>query len=304
MYLCTEFGIAMTEQQLLEQVPVLREPAGNVERICRMGRDVELIVVRGNVSQLSASFQTELYAFNLHVQGRMDSLINRQPHVAEAPGFSSIMPSQLLQITATSADMIEYSVACSPAFMEELHLNLSSKAHIWAYTRPVFPMTQEQLEVAMHYYNLLREILLLPEIPSPREIVRDLVRSMILYIHGLYIAAYMPNHKLTRAEETVGRFMVLVEQQSHAHHAIEWYANELCLSPKYMANLVKQTTGRSAGDCINTHLMKQAKWLLGSTSLSIVEISDQLGFQNQSHFGTFFKRHEGLSPVAFRKKKE
>ncbi|MBR4499158.1 MAG: AraC family transcriptional regulator, partial [Paludibacteraceae bacterium] len=85
---------------------------------------------------------------------------------------------------------------------------------------------------------------------------------------------------------------------------IEWYASELCLSPKYMANLVKQVTGRSAGDCINAHLMAQAKWLLGSSSLSVLEISDQLGFQNQSHFGTFFKRHEGLSPAAFRKKKE
>ena len=55
---------------------------------------------------------------------------------------------------------------------------------------------------------------------------------------------------------------------------------------------------------INAHLMAQAKWLLGSSSLSVLEISYRLGFQNQSHFGTFFKRHEGLPPAAFRKKKE
>ena len=269
-----------------------------------MGRGVELIVTRGDVSHLNVSFQTEIYAFNIHVQGRMESLINHQPHVVEAPGFSSVIPGQLLQITATSEDMVEYAVSCSREFMEELHLNLSNKAHIWAYMRPVFPLTQDQMDVAMQYFNLLREVLQTPQIQAQREIVRDLVRSMILYIHGLYDASFVPTHTLTRAEETVGRFMILVEQQSHAHHTIEWYASELCLSPKYMANLVKQVTGRSAGDCINAHLMAQAKWLLGSSSLSVLEISYRLGFQNQSHFGTFFKRHEGLSPAAFRKKKE
>ena len=290
--------------QALEQVPVLREPVKNIERICGMGRDVELIVTRGDVSHLNVSFQTEIYAFNIHVQGRMESLINHQPHVVEAPGFSSVMPGQSLQITATSEDMVEYAVSCSREFMEELHLNLSNKAHIWAYMRPVFPLTQDQMDVAMQYFNLLREVLQTPQIQAQREIVRDLVRSMILYIHGLYDASFVPTHTLTRSEETVGRFMILVEQQSHAHHTIEWYASELCLSPKYMANLVKQVTGRSAGDCINAHLMAQAKWLLGSSSLSVLEISYRLGFQNQSHFGTFFKRHEGLSPAAFRKKKE
>ena len=118
----------MTEQAL-EQVPVLREPVKNIERICGMGRDVELIVTRGDVSHLNVSFQTEIYAFNIHVQGRMESLINHQPHVVEAPGFSSVMPGQSLQITATSEDMVEYAVSCSREFMEELHLNLSNKAH-------------------------------------------------------------------------------------------------------------------------------------------------------------------------------
>ena len=100
-----------------------------------------------------------------------------------------------------------------------------------------------------------------------------------------------------------GVFLALVEMHCHEHHSIDWYANELCLSPKYVANVVKQVTGRSAGECINYNLIRQAKLLLLTTTLPVQDIADRLGFQNQSHFGTFFRRAVGVSPRAFREGK-
>lgn len=52
---------------------------------------------------------------------------------------------------------------------------------------------------------------------------------------------------------------------------------------------------------IRMEINRQAKSLLSSTSLSVQEIADRLGFQNQSHFGTFFRRYSELSPSAYRK---
>jgi AraC-like DNA-binding protein len=214
--------------------------------------------------------------------------------------FSSVLTAYLYGLKTV---VLSNESSASESTVSEAEVN-HQYSKSYQFERDFAAYEREYLHCGVQYFSLLREVLQTPQIQAQREIVRDLVRSMILYIHGLYDASFVPTHTLTRAEETVGRFMILVEQQSHAHHTIEWYASELCLSPKYMANLVKQVTGRSAGDCINAHLMAQAKWLLGSSSLSVLEISDRLGFQNQSHFGTFFKRHEGISPAAFRKKKE
>lgn len=58
--------------------------------------------------------------------------------------------------------------------------------------------------------------------------------------------------------------------------------------------------GSSPNSYIDEALVRQAKSLLSSTSLSIQQISDRLGFRNQSHFGTFFKRRTSLSPKAFK----
>ena len=64
--------------------------------------------------------------------------------------------------------------------------------------------------------------------------------------------------------------------------------------------LVKQVTGRSAGECIAYNLIRQAKSLLLTTTLPVQQIADRLGFRNQSHFGTFFRREVGAGPKAFR----
>lgn len=70
--------------------------------------------------------------------------------------------------------------------------------------------------------------------------------------------------------------------------------------PKYVANVVKEVTGLTAGDCIDVNIIRQAKALMQIKTLTLQQISDSLGFQNQSHFGTFFHRHTGLRPKAFR----
>ncbi|MBQ2519984.1 MAG: AraC family transcriptional regulator [Paludibacteraceae bacterium] len=106
---------------------------------------------------------------------------------------------------------------------------------------------------------------------------------------------------MSRNEEITGRFMHLVDIHCEQQHSLDWYADQLCLSTRYVANTVKETLGVTASSCIEHVLIQRAKTLLFTTTKSIQEIADQLGFQNQSHFGTFFKRHEGVSPAAFRK---
>ncbi|MDE6551485.1 MAG: helix-turn-helix domain-containing protein, partial [Muribaculaceae bacterium] len=61
-----------------------------------------------------------------------------------------------------------------------------------------------------------------------------------------------------------------------------------------------EASGRSPKEWINIRVMLEAKVLLRDPSRSIQEISEILGFPNQSFFGTFFKKMKGLSPSAYR----
>ena len=108
-------------------------------------------------------------------------------------------------------------------------------------------------------------------------------------------------HSLSRAEQICGQYLSLVEMHCCTQHKVEWYADQLHLSPKYLSNIVHQTICTSPNACISQAILRKAKSLLSSTSLSVQQISDRLGFQNQSHFGTFFKRRTGMNPSAFKR---
>ena len=283
------------------ELPVLRD-IDNATKQIRLGDDLRLAIIEGPAMSLPDYFQTAVYALNLHVRGRMTVNINHVTYDIEAPCFSSTLINQPIKVESASKDHLQYVLSFSPQFGEDLNLNLSGDAHIRAYMRPVFPLTEQQMRVILHYFDLLGEVIQMPDGNNTREVALDLVRSMAYFVYGLYDKSFSSLYTISRPEELTGKFLALVERHCHEHHSIDWYANEMCLAPKYIANVVKQVTSRSAGECITYNLIRQAKLLLLTTSLPVQQISDRLGFRNQSHFGTFFRREVGMSPRAFRGK--
>lgn len=285
----------------LEDLPVLQN-IDQQSNLFSLGDELQVTVLEGPTTSLPDYFQTAVYALNLHVRGRLTASINHQIYHVDAPCFSSILINQPIKVAESSDDHLQYVLSFSPQFAEDLHLKLSGNAHVRAYMRPVFPMTEAQMQVAVHYIDLLREVIETSDAENAREVALDLVRSMVNFVYGLYDKSFTDHYQLTHPEELTGRFLALVEQHCHEQHTIDWYASTMCLSPKYLANVVKQVTGRTTGECISENLVKQAKSLLLATTLPVQQISDRLGFKNQSHFGTFFRRATGMSPKAFRER--
>jgi AraC family transcriptional regulator len=76
------------------------------------------------------------------------------------------------------------------------------------------------------------------------------------------------------------------------------------MSPHYFTSLFKQSTGLSAYQYVIHRRMERAKQLLCKQSLSIVEVSQQVGFQSQSHFSNVFRKYAGTTPRNYREAKK
>ncbi len=102
------------------------------------------------------------------------------------------------------------------------------------------------------------------------------------------------------AEQIFQRFLVILRSQDSTVRSVNEVATQLNISPKYFSAICKRITGKTALEIINEELLNRANILLRDPKENIKQISSRLGFTNQSHFGTFMRRHTGKSPQQIR----
>jgi AraC family transcriptional regulator, transcriptional activator of pobA len=135
------------------------------------------------------------------------------------------------------------------------------------------------------------------------QLLRDYVHILLLLIRDCYKARYIVyiKDKATRAVQITGEYKRLVDKNFKEMHGVQQYASMLNITPRHLCDVVKSTTGKSPHELINKRLLQEAKALLTGTDLSIAEITYKLGFDDQSHFSHFIKRHTGITPLQLRK---
>jgi AraC-like DNA-binding protein len=83
--------------------------------------------------------------------------------------------------------------------------------------------------------------------------------------------------------------------------SVNYMASQLHLSPKYLSDLLKQETGKTALELIHLYVISEAKNMFVVGDRSISEIAYQLGFENPPYFSRLFKKEVGMAPKEFKK---
>ncbi|MEG0849336.1 MAG: helix-turn-helix domain-containing protein [Flavobacterium sp.] len=106
---------------------------------------------------------------------------------------------------------------------------------------------------------------------------------------------------ISAAEVITNKFKELIHQNIKTQHLVHYYASLLNVTPNHLNKSVKTVTGKSAAKWIDETILLEAKYLLFQTTLSVSEIAIQVGHEDQSYFSRFFKKHEGITPIQYRK---
>jgi AraC family transcriptional activator of pobA len=102
-------------------------------------------------------------------------------------------------------------------------------------------------------------------------------------------------------ERITMEFKRLLNYNITKHSAVKFYAAELNVTPNHLNKSVKITLGRTASTLIEETLILETKILMQKNNMSISEIAFEIGFEDVSYFGRFFKKHTGLTPKDYRK---
>ncbi|WP_231738155.1 helix-turn-helix domain-containing protein [Myroides odoratus] len=106
---------------------------------------------------------------------------------------------------------------------------------------------------------------------------------------------------ISRKEHLTLLFLEALQTHFRTEKQVRFYAATLCVSDRYLAKVIKEVTSKTIGELIDQAIVIEAQLLLTNTTLTIMEIADELHFNSTSFFGKFFKRKVGCSPGQYRK---
>ena len=171
-------------------------------------------------------------------------------------------------------------------------------------SNPVIKMDQAEVDLMMKYYELLVFKMDHQEMNYGRETVRDIIRCFaydLLSNINKHLDTDADSDMLRQGDRIYRRFMFLLAENTNVNRSVKSYADELCVSPKYLTSVCRRHSDYTASELIATSIVSRIKQLLLYSDLSIKEVAAEMGFDNLSFFGKYVRKHLGLSPNNYRK---
>jgi len=169
---------------------------------------------------------------------------------------------------------------------------------IFNYSRymSVIKIADDKFDDIQSYYNFIHKESL-ENGKYRKEIIQSIFYALVLEILAEYEKIFDSSYNSDiKANDLSDRFFRLLAIHYKNNRSVQFYADKLNLTPKYLSTAIKRTTGRPILNWIHEAILIDAKMLLRTTDLTVQQISDQLNFSSPSAFVQFFKKHTGKTP--------
>ena len=212
-------------------------------------------------------------------------LVEPNPDVVFPKWTALVFHPDFLARTQLGRQMSRYEFF-SYSSNEALHLSVG-EIEIF---RSVLAMIQQELQHAIDKHS--------------RELIVSNIELLLNYCLRFYDRQFITREEINHV--TVQRFESLLDDyltekaETDGIPTVAYFAEQCNLSAGYFGELVKVETGRTAQDFIADRIVRRAKELLNSQTLSIAQVADRLGFGYPQHFVRFFKRKTGKTPTEYR----
>ena len=153
------------------------------------------------------------------------------------------------------------------------------------------------------YYWLLKTKLADKQNPYRANIVDALMQAFVFEFRSMFERfARLNPRQLSSAENIFGDFLDILSSAHPKPRNVAYYADRLCITPKYLSVVCKKVGGKNASKIIDAYVVKDIETLLKSSRRSVKEISNELAFPNTSFFGRYVKKNTGCTPNELRRK--
>ena len=256
-----------------------------------------------SVPNLAKVFKVKFYAFVICLNGNLTLKLNNEEfHIQQYDG--------LFVDAASVIDILEHSsdFTCKICgFNTDVGFNFINKTIFQSimdiHSKPVIHFKKDEIVLMLKYYELADFKISHPEMNYGKETMNSILRA---YVYDLlssvskHLDVSASGDILRQSDKIFRRFVLLLAENKNSSRSVNSFAEELCVSPKYLTSVCSQQCNKTASEIIAMSIVGRIKQLLLYSDLSVKEVANQMGFNNLSFFGKYVKKHLGVSPNKYR----
>lgn len=246
----------------------------------------------------------ELGCFIVALNGRCKISVNLMEYDVGAKSIVTILPRSVVSVISRSSDFDCCLLAFPPEFIKDMELLRTILSRAIAIEKaPVLNLDEDETifieELLGTFIKIYNKAHSKGELGSG--VIRNILMSFFYGVCAIYDkkSPVISNIHITRKEEITKEFLSLVFKHYSKERSIAYYADLMCITPKYLNAVIREVKGISAPQIIANAVILEAKSRLRTSTETVQQIAISLNFPNQSFFTKYFKRNVGMTPSEY-----
>lgn len=277
----------------------------NTEFVNYADSDVVIVDDLRNFSKLQ-TIKIDFLLIIIVKSGRVAMRVGKVNETASCNDIIICQPNAIFNECLFSFDFTAKAVCISAQNARKiLHINDVVDMSFYLKYKPIIHIDEQSMSTFEKYHALLSEQLLKEDTKYKKQIIGSLVNSFLFCLLSIieHNSSQRTSLHVSRGALLFKQFIQLLSSMEVKPRNVDFYSKKLCITRKYLSNVCKVNSGKTAYEWIVEYSTEDICRLLSHSDLSIKEIANYLQFPNLSFFGKFVKAHLGSSPSQFRKMK-
>ena len=265
----------------------------------------EFAAPKNNVHHLTMVPNFYLISYKTNLKGKLK--YGQDYYDFDEGGMLFISPNQLLSIDDDDCDCCSINVLIHPDFLR--HNPLGKKITSFGFfsyaSKEALHLSDKEKQKILTVFDDIKQEIIHPIDEISEDLIISYLDLVLNYCNRFYKRQFITRKPINN--DVVSNFDVLVTHYFNSDislmkglPSVKYFSDKLNLSPSYLSDLLRTSTGQNTQQHIHNKLIEKAKQLLSISNLTVAEVAYQLGFEQPQSFSKLFKKKTNVSALEFR----
>lgn len=262
------------------------------------------VILYNNISDgvLPSEFTNRYHVHILCREGGMDFLLNGKKFCATGGDLVIWQMSSEVNDVNYTPDFNADFLLVSSDFLGRFNPEMSwaVRGFVFIKQHPAFRLSEAGRTLCEEDFSMFRHRLKEAHLFGA-EVVGRVLQIFLFDLWEIYSQEINAMQTSDTTASTFLRFLELVQKHCSSEREVSFYADKLCITPKYLSELCRKMSNIPSSEWISYYALNEIKKLLNDPALTLTDIADRMCFYNLSHFSRYAKRVLGVSPAEYRR---